>query len=125
METIVNDPQVIINEATAAANLAGDAWMSTAKVRFRVVDTFTGVEHGQLLDACGNAHVQFKDKRSKNYKAFLARGLVRRSGNAVVEIAHKWRGRQEHGLQYACATAAKRVLEQHGITDLRIWDYID
>jgi hypothetical protein len=78
-----------------------------------------------MLDMCGNAHVQFKDKRTAAYKAFVKADAVRRSGNAVVQIEHNYRYRQEHGLAYACAKAAKAKLEELGVTGLRIWDYID
>lgn len=115
----------IAQEALEAANAAGDAWMATATPKYEVKDSFTGRSHGTLLDLCGNAHVQFKDKRSKNYKMFVAADLVRKSGNGVLELPHKYRMRQEHGLMMACAQAAKAVLEKHGITDVRIWDYID
>ena len=115
----------IVQEATEAANKAGAEWLAKAKPQFVPVDAFTGHRYEPMLDLCGNAHVQFKDKRSKHYKMFMKEGLVRQSGNAVVEIAHDYKMRQEHGLALACAEAAKKVLESYGITGLRIWDYID
>lgn len=119
------NPIEIAQEALEAANAAGDAWMAAAKPQFEVRDAFTGRSQGTLLDLCGNAHVRFTDKRSKNYKAFVKANLVRQTGNGVLELPHKYRMRQEHGLMMACAKAAKAVLEKHGITDVRIWDYID
>jgi len=65
----VND---LILRATQAANTAGDEWMKNAKVRFAVMDGEQVV--GQLLDVCGNAHVRFTDKRTKEYKAFKNAG---------------------------------------------------
>lgn len=118
-------PDQITKEATEAANAAGDVWMNNAKPKFQPVDALTGHRYEPMLDNCGNAHLQFSDKRSKNYKMFVTLGLVRKSGNGVIEINHKFRGRQEHGLHMACAEAAKKVFEKHGITDVRIWDYID
>jgi len=111
-------------EAVVAANKAGDEWMAKASPKYVVTDD-AGSNHGTLLDLCGNAHVQFRDKRSKNYKDCVKLDLVRKSGNGVFELEHKYRHRQEHGLAMACAEAAKKVLESHGITDLRIWSYID
>ena len=118
-------PQEIVQEAVAAANAAGDAWMASASPKFAVTDAFTGRVQGTMLDLCGNAHLQFRDKRSRNYKQFVKEDLVRKSGNGVIELEHKYRYRQEHGLHMACVRAAKAVLEKHGITDVRIWDYID
>lgn len=123
----------IVAKATAAADEAGKKWMEAAvaagpKYAVYEAEVLTGVpirKTGDLLDLCGNAHVQFKDKRSKIYKAFLRADFVRKSGNGVVEIQHDWVMRQEHGLQMACAQAAKKVLEEHGVTGLSIWQYID
>lgn len=122
----------IVKLATEAATAAGDVWMATATTKYLVTegDLFTGKPvpgapvYG-MLDLCGNAHVQFKDKRSKIYKDFVKQGLVRSTGNAVVEIEHKWKRRQEHGLQMVCAKAAMAKLEEHGVTGLHIWSYID
>jgi hypothetical protein len=116
------NPIEIAQEALEAANAAGDAWMSKATPAYVVTDG-RGTSYGTLLDLCGNAHLQFKDRRSKNYKSFVKAGLVR--GNSVIEIYHRYKHRQEHGLQVACAEAAKKVFEKHGITDVRIWSYID
>ncbi len=113
----------MIARATQAANVAGAEWMANAKPKYEVI------QHGKvidtMLDLCGNAHVQFKDKRSAFYKAFKKDGFVRQSGNAVVEIDHDYKFNQEHGLKMACANAAKASLEADGITGLRIWQYID
>jgi hypothetical protein len=118
-------PQEILQEAREAANAAGDEWMAKASPKFAVTNAFTGRLEGTMLDLCGNAHLQFRDKRSKNYKQFVKAELVRQTGNGVIELDHKYRYRQEHGLHMACVRAAKAVLEKHGITDVRIWDYID
>lgn len=120
----------MVQEATEAANQAGTAWLEKATVRFNVFNAnmagkAVGNPLGQMLDVCGNAHVQFSDKRSSFYKQFVKADLVRRSGNAVVEIQHKFKSRQEYGLATACAEAARKKLEEHGITGLRIWSYVD
>jgi len=128
------NPVAIVQEATAAATAAGALWLAQAQARgpkfqVREADILTGAPKGpvlgELLDLCGNAHVQFRDRRSKHYKAFVAAGLVRKTGNGVVEINHGYRMRQEHGLMTACAEAAKAILEKHGVNGLRIWSYID
>lgn len=125
------DIATLVTEATIAANMAGKAWMDNARPMYvvRNADLVTGKPIGPalgtMLDMCGNAHVQFSDRRAKVYKDFLKAGFVRGSGNGVVEIEHAYRGRQEHGLMMACAKAAKAKLEEHGVAGLRIWDYID
>lgn len=102
---------------------AGDAWLAAATPKFTVSQN--GNDVGRLLDLCGNAHLQFKDARTSNYKEFVKAGLVRKTGNKVVEIQHKHKWRQEHGLQVACVEAAREVFKKHGVTDVRIWSYID
>lgn len=121
----------LIEKATIAANEAGATWLKNARPTYAVynADLLTGKPLGrplgEMLDLCGNAHVKFSDKRTKHYREFLRAGYVRRTGNGVVEIAHDWLGRQEYGLRLACATAAKKVLEESGVTGLRIWEYIN
>jgi hypothetical protein len=125
------DPITVAQEALKAANAAGHEWMKNASPKYRVfnADLFTGEPKGEsigeMLDLCGNAHLQFKDARTADYKAFLKAGLVRRTGNKVVEIPHMWKRRQEHGLQMACIAAEVKVFHKYGITNIRIWDYID
>ena len=117
-------PIEIAQEALDAANKAGDLWMALASPKYVVTDG-RGRSQGTMLDLCGNAHLQFKDKRSKNYKDFLKANLVRRSGNGVVELNYRYTHRQEYGLHMACVEAAKKVFEDNGIADVRIWSYID
>lgn len=120
----------IVQKATTAANAAGDEWIKNATPKYAVyIDAplfgSGGTFSGTLLDSCGNAHVQFKDARSSFYKKFVKAGLVRESGNKVVEIHHKFKSRQEYGLALTCAEAAKKILENNGISGLVIWQYID
>ena len=117
------DCKAIVNEAIVAANKAGDEWMANAKPRYAVYQN--GCNVGTMLDNCGNAHLQFKDARTATFKAFKRAGFIRGTGNKVVEIQHRYKPRQEHGLQIACVEAAEQVFKQHGITDVRVWDYID
>ena len=118
-------PRQLVQEATVAANLAGDEWMEKAKPKYVPVNAISGYRYPPMLDLCGNAHVRFTDRRTKNYKDFVKAELVRASGNGVVEINHKYQFRQEHGLLLACAKAALAVMEANGISNLRIWDWID
>lgn len=125
------DVSKLVQKATEAANVAGQEWMNKASVRFAVHDADlmtgkpVGPAIGYMLDVCGCAYVQFKDKRTAAYRAFKKAGAVRPTGNAVVEIPNKWMCRQEMGLHEACANAAKKVLEEGGVTGLRIWSWID
>lgn len=118
----------MVYHATIAANIAGDRWIANAAPKYEVYGVdfnglrIPGSNAGTMLDLCGNAHVQFKDKRTADYKQFVAAGAAR---NAVVEIQHKYKHRQEIGLAIACAEAAKKTLEGFGVVGLRIWSYID
>lgn len=125
-------PKELVTLATEAANEAGDKWMAAALARGPKYSVHQGdllgnqgPTVGYMLDVCGNGHVQFKDKRAGWYKQFVKAGCVRKSGNAVVEINHKYLYRQEMGLMVACADAAKAKLEELGVTGLHIWSYID
>lgn len=119
----------LVQKATEAANVAGQEWMDKATIRYAVrgsdLTGKPGPVVGYMLDMCGCAYVQFKDKRITDYKEFKKAGFVRPTGNAVVEIPHRWLMRQEMGLAEACAMAAKKVLEEGGVRGLRIWSWID
>ena len=123
-------PQQIVTEATKAADEAGSAWMKSKLDEgvpgiITVVDGFTGRPVGRMLDLCGNAHLEIKDKRSKVYKEFKKAGLIDEHGRATVTINHRYVARQEHGLHLACINAAKEIFIQNGITNVAIWSYID
>lgn len=124
MQTL-KTPLQIVQEATVAANLAGDEWMQKATPKFTPVNAISGYKYPPMLDLCGNAYVRFIDKRKKSYKDFVKANLVRSSGNGVVEIQHNYRFRQEHGLHVACAEAALAVLKANGVDGIRIWSWID
>jgi len=110
---------IAIDEASKAAQKAGDEWMANAKPKYVV----RGYEDSPMLDLCGNAHVRCDDGRTrfakylKQYKPF---------GAATVPLNTTYSGRQEHGLKVAMARAAYDVLaNQYGIKKLYVWDYID
>jgi len=125
------DVQKVMSEAIEAANIAGQEWMNAATPKFSVYnsDLITGAPIGApvgtMLDNCGNAHVRFRNKKSGWFKFFQRCGAIRNTESGVIEIWHNWKSRQEYGLQVACATAAKKVLEDYGVTGLYVWDYID
>lgn len=117
----------IFEDATKAANIAGNTWIIEHSIpAFVVRDVFTGKIKGTMLDSCGNAHVVPSDKRSAFFKA-LKKFKILEDGrfSCVLPIYHAWRHRQEHGLQLACAQAAVKVFNEHNIYAVKIWDYID
>ena len=111
----------VLQKATEAANLAGEEWMKNATPKYAVTDGSRVV--GTMLDVCGNAHVRFYDKRKKWYKEFEKIGAI--STVSVLSIPHKFKYRQEYGLQMACAEAAAKTLRECGVDGIRIWSYID
>ena len=112
----------IYSDAQAAANDAGAAWLHQAQVKYLVTDTTKKVV-GTMLDVCGNAEVEFKDRRSVHFKAFKKLDLI--VCNSVLDMKHDYKYKQELGLHKACATAAMLSLTEAGITGLRIWSYVD
>lgn len=118
--------ELIFQEATIAANTAGAAWMAKAAPKYGVYDSFSGNLQGTMLDLCGNAHVVVKDKRSAFFRACKKHGFFDTNMySCTMPIHHEWKHRQEHGLQLACAKAAIKVLNDHNIYAVKIWDYID
>jgi hypothetical protein len=117
----------IFEDATKAANTAGDKWMAEHSTpAFVVRDVFTGKIEGTMLDSCGNAHVVPSDKRSAFFKALKKFKILEDDRfSCVLPIYHEWRSRQEHGLQLACARAAINVFNEHNIYAVKIWEYID
>lgn len=111
----------VLSKATEAANAAGDEWMKNAAPKYVVTDgsSISGI----MLDVCGNAHVRFYDKRKKWFREFDKAGFV--STVDVLSIPHKFRYRQEYGLQMACAEAAANSLRDQGVDGIRIWSYVD
>ena len=125
------DIQAMLTEATEAANAAGTKWLAEAKPKYAVFSTDlfgrrTSPDTDYLLDLCGGAYLTFRDKRSSAYKAFKKAGEIRSEYSATIDIDHKFRGRQEHGLAVVCMQAAKEVLERHGLSgQILLKDYID
>ena len=120
----------IMAEATEAASAAGDAWMAKATPQFRVVERSNPLDDnspivkdfGTMLDVCGFAGIEIKDKRTK-----FAKWLVQKyNWTYSVRIDHKYRMRQELGLAENCAKAALDVFRKHGVDKgLQFYSRID
>ena len=113
----------LVMKSQAVGDKAGDRWMekATAHGPKYIVD---GNPEWTMLDLCGNAHVQVKDGRSR-FSKFL-KGLDEHNRyNVTVLKSRKYIGRQEYGLAQAIARAQMEYLVAHGITGLRIWEYVD
>lgn len=125
------DFAMIMTEATAAAQKAGDEWLDAAMKRGPAWLVVNDLEPdpkkrvvGSLLDVCGFSYPIFRDKRTgfaKWYKKNMNEGrnlyCVRcRTSNSM---------RQELGLQEAEAMAALRVFEKYGIKGLGYYSRID
>jgi hypothetical protein len=117
----------LFTEATEAANKAGAEWMNQhTNPAFVIVDEFTGQPQGTMLDICGNAHVVSSDKRSGFFRALKKFKFVdERNYCRTLPIVHNYSYRQEYSLQLACARAALKVLQDNGVTSVKIWDYVD
>jgi hypothetical protein len=126
-KTVEIDVKRIIELAIENANAAGDLWLANAKPHYEFyASDLAGnrlSESTYMLDLCGGAFIEFRDARKKAFKQFEKAGMIRYG--STIDIHHKFRGRQEHGLHLACMEAAKDVLVTYGITDVRVKDYID
>jgi hypothetical protein len=115
----------MMKEAVKAANLAGKAWLETAKPTYIVASPRTGKDLGYppMLDVCGHVYIDIVDKRTS-----FARWIAKQQNgyNDVVRVDYQYRGRQEMGLKEACERAALAVFEKHGADKgLRIFSRID
>lgn len=118
-----------IAKATEAGNQAGEKWLNEriagkyTLVGNRLVDK-NGVVVNPMLDVCGGAYVELKDKRTK-----FAKWLKRISNQPQiwsVPVNHKFGGWQDMGLKEAIIGAAYDVLtKEFGIEGLRFKSYID
>jgi hypothetical protein len=122
---------VLMAEMRDAADKAATDWLAAAEARGPKYSVHQadllgnqGPAIGTMLDVCGNAWVELKDKRTKLYKAFKGAGYLTPSGNSVA-LNYNLRGRQEMGLHIAAAEAALKVLTDRGIKEARVHSYID
>lgn len=118
----------IMKEATQAANEAGDKWVAEhtkPTIAIYNADLFgnpVGKCVGQLLDVCGFAHVSIKDKRT-SFAKYIKK--IQDGYDGFVSVHHKYRGRQEWGLNEECARAALKVFNSYGIKGLNLYSRID
>lgn len=116
----------IFTEAFIAAEKAGEEWMKNATIKYKVVDSFSGKEVGELLDCCGNAWIRGIDKRSKFFKWYVKEFCHTDYDKkyASFAIKTKYFFRQEMGLHVAMMNAACKVLNENSIK-CYVYSYID
>ena len=127
MDTVFKEALI---KATEAGNAAGEEWLNErlAGTRFYYINgqivNNRGERENPVLDSCGGAYIELKDKRTK-----FAKYLKRESHQQQlwsVPIAHKFGGWQDMGLKEAVMYAAYKVLtKQYGLTGLSYVSYID
>lgn len=116
----------IMEEATQAAEQAGDKWVAENTQPKHAIQSadLRGNKFGPvdyILDVCGFAYINFKDKRSKFYK--LAREYEVGPKTAYNEYEYRYYNylhirtkhscRQELGLAEACTKAAAEVINKY------------
>lgn len=115
------DFDAILKEATEAANAAGDKWVAEhTEPAYAVMNGNQCV--GKLLDVCGFGFVQINDKRTAFAKYIKD---IQNGYTTSVSLRHKYKGRQEWGLNEATAYAILRVLQSHGIKGVSVYSRID
>ena len=108
-------------EAIAAAEQAGAEWMANARPKFRVVERGNPLDdnspitkdYGTMLDVCGFAYIELRDKRNKFVKWLRSTG---RASDFSVRIHTSWSPRQELGLAEATKGAALAVFRKHDLS---------
>lgn len=123
------DFQEMIDKATEAGNIAGTQWLEERiagkyKLEGNHLVDMNGNRVNPILDSCGGAYIELKDRRT-----VFAKWLKKKeNGNRVwsVDINHKFRGWQDMGLREAVIYAAYKVLtKDFGLTGLSYRSYID
>jgi hypothetical protein len=111
----------IMKLATNAANDAGDKWMSEhTSPAWAVMNGSQCV--GTMLDCCGFGYVRITDKRTAFSKYIKE---ISNGHNYAVHVPHKYRMRQEMGLNEATAWAVYKVLTAHDIKGIDVYSRID
>lgn len=108
----------VMKEAHEAAEAAGDRWVQeNTKPRFVVYNAdLDGNQIGPssyILDVCGFAYIEFKDKRSKFYKMCKQWEAPDRDWYNYLHIRTKHSTRQEMGLAEACMRAAVGAINKY------------
>lgn len=127
-----NFEQILVEAENAAAK-AAEKWLREAEARGPKYSVHSsdlagnsGPAVGYLLDVCGFAWIEFKDRRSGFYrwcKKYVnamnnSRGMRPERTLYRVPIGgayDAWRGRQEMGLKEAAMYAANEVFLKYGI----------
>jgi len=107
--------------ALGAANQAGDKWVAEHTQPIWAVKDGDRIV-GTMLDVCGIVYIRCSDKRSKFWKWAVKNQLAY---SISLALNHKYRNRQEQGLNEACCYAALEVLTKAGITALYVYSRID
>lgn len=115
--------QEIYNEACAAAQVAAQEWLTNAEAAGDKWKVMNGTQEvGRMLDLCGNAYIQLRDKRTA-FARWAAVNCV--AHYESLDLPYPLRSRQEHGLHIAAMRAALKVLTEAGIEKLAFRSYID
>jgi hypothetical protein len=119
----------VIAQATKAAEEAGQKWVDEhTKPVFAVynADVLTGKQYGPclgtMLDVCGMVHIRITDKRTA-FSKYIKK--IQNGYNGAIFLKHKYSGRQEWGLNEACAYAAAKVFTLAGIKGIYVYSNID
>ena len=128
------DYSALLKQAGEAADKAGDAWLAShTKPAYSVhgQDVVTGKKGpaiDYMLDVCGMAGVEIKDRRTV-FAKWMQKTFQRYEWETVdsvcTKVEMKHRGRQEWGLREAMAKAVLDTLTAAGIKGLRYWSRID
>jgi hypothetical protein len=116
---------VLMVEMKDVAQKASEAWLKNALAHgpaFTVSQGNQGLPIGAMLDLCGGAWLEFKDRRTKAFKAFQTAGYVR---GGHIKLDYPLRVRQEQGLHIAACQAAHAIMKEHGWTEVFLHTYID
>ncbi len=118
-ETLVY--QTVWDTAMTAANAAGDKWVAEhTQPVWGVMDGNRLV--GTMLDVCGIVYIRCRDRRNKFWKWCIK---TNRAYSHSLALHHKYRMRQEQGLNEACAYAALQVFSKAGIDCFSVYSRID
>lgn len=111
----------VLDACVVAANEAGDKWVAEhTQPAFAVMEGNRCV--GKLLDVCGFGFVQINDKRTA-FAKFIKK--FQNGYDNAVSINHKYRSRQEWGLNETTAYAIQKVLIDNGIKGTSVYSRID
>ena len=118
-----------LKEATEAGNVAGENWLKDRiggkykLVGNRLYDLEGNIAN-PMLDVCGGAYIEIKDRRTKFAK--YLKSISKYGQVHSVDINHKFCGWQDMGLKETTIYAAYEVLTKiYGIKGLQYKSFID